>query len=285
MLDDLVFSPRAVLLFRTRDRSTQFRFSYGTGFRAPQAFDSDMHIAFAGGGVSRIVLADDLKEERSQSLSLSVNYDKAAERYIAGFTLEAFYTKLDNAFSLVQIDGDEYGDIFEKRNASSATVQGVTLEARMNYNKKVQIEGGFTLQTSQYGEAVEYITAVEPTRDFLRTPDMYGFATLSYMPTQRWALNLNYVYTGSMQALHMGGAVNFAQDAMVTTKSFNEVDFKLSYTFPIAATGNENELYGGVKNILDDYQSDFDIGKNRDSNYIYGTSMPRSLFVGLKIRM
>jgi outer membrane receptor for ferrienterochelin and colicins len=43
------------------------------------------------------------------------------------------------------------------------------------------------------------------------------------------------------------------------------------------------ELYGGQKNILNQYQSDFDIGKNRDSNYIYGPSLPRTIFIGLKI--
>ncbi len=28
---------------------------------------------------------------------------------------------------------------------------------------------------------------------------------------------------------------------------------------------------------------DFDSGKNRDSNFVYGPAMPRTVFVGLKI--
>ena len=40
----------------------------------------------------------DLKEERSKSLSSSINYDKATDHYIYGFTLEGFYTQLVDAF-------------------------------------------------------------------------------------------------------------------------------------------------------------------------------------------
>lgn len=49
LVDRLIFSPRVSLLQKWKDY-TQFRFTWGTGFRAPQAFDADMHIAFAGGG-------------------------------------------------------------------------------------------------------------------------------------------------------------------------------------------------------------------------------------------
>lgn len=42
--------------------------------------------------------------------------------------------------------------------------------------------------------------------------------------------------------------------------------------------------YGGVKNIFDAYQSDFDKGEARDSGYVYGPLMPRSWFLGVKIR-
>jgi len=43
------------------------------------------------------------------------------------------------------------------------------------------------------------------------------------------------------------------------------------------------EIFGGVKNVTNAYQDDFDIGKNRDSNYVYGPGNPRSVFIGLKI--
>ena len=48
--------------------------SYSSGFRAPQAFDEDLHVENVGGKVAMIELADNLKEERSQSLSASAMF-------------------------------------------------------------------------------------------------------------------------------------------------------------------------------------------------------------------
>src|SRR5690606_3805015 len=124
LVDKIVVSPRVALLYKYKTE-TQFRLSYGTGFRAPQAFDTDLHIAFAGGGVSRVIYDPNLMEERSQSFSGSINYDKATENFIAGFTLEGFYTRLKDAFVLENIGEDEFGQVFEKQNGSDAIVKGV----------------------------------------------------------------------------------------------------------------------------------------------------------------
>ncbi|MBV8253662.1 MAG: TonB-dependent receptor [Chitinophaga sp.] len=283
LLDKVILSPRVALLYKYNSNA-QFRVSYGTGFRAPQAFDTDLHIAFAGGGVSRVQLSPDLKEERSQSVSTSFNYDKAAEKWIAGFTLEGFYTHLKNAFVLERVGQDDFGAVFEKRNGRSATVKGFTLELRANYNKKMQLETGFTLQNSEYGNPIAYIKGIEPTKAFLKTPNDYGFANLSITPNQKWAINLNYVYTGKMHMTHWGGADNFPDDQMVTTPAFSEVNSKVSHTFHLPKFKHDLEIYTGVKNIFNAYQSDFDQGKNRDSNYIYGPGIPRTFFVGIKIK-
>ena len=53
--NNVQLNPRASFLYKVKD-NIQFRANYGTGFRAPQAFDADMHIAFAGGGISRVTL-------------------------------------------------------------------------------------------------------------------------------------------------------------------------------------------------------------------------------------
>lgn len=282
LIDEVVFSPRLALMYKMKE-TTQFRLSYGTGFRAPQAFDTDLHIAFAGGGVSRVIYDPNLKEERSESWSASVNYDKATEKFIAGFTLEGFYTHLDDAFVLQNVGNDEFGEIFEKQNGDGATVQGITLELRANYNKKVQLESGFTFQTAQFDKAITYINGVAPTSDFLRTPNQYGFANLTINASQRLNINLNYVFTGSMKIAHFAGAINQTTDEFLTTKTFSEVNTKISYTIPSKRYDMNFQIYGGLKNIFNQYQSDFDIGKNRDSNYVYGPALPRTVFIGLKI--
>lgn len=284
LVDHAIFSPRMSLLYKLKE-TTQFRIGWGTGFRAPQAFDTDLHIAFAGGGVSRITLADDLFEERSNSFTASVNYDKASEHFIAGFTIEGFYTHLKDAFYQYPLGQDEFGERFEKRNGSGATVKGITLEARANFDYLFEVEAGFTLQSSLFDQAIENINGLEKKREFLRTPNDYGYATFSYTPTKKFNLSANVVYTGQMEIVHVAGE-NTGQtiDEYYKTPSFTELSFRAGYIFDISKVSTSLELFGGVKNVTNSYQNDFDIGKNRDSDYIYGPAAPRSLFLGLTIK-
>ena len=75
------------------------------GYRAPQAFDEDMHIAIVGGKRVRIRLADDLKEERSHSVSLSADLyhnfrpgaDQPARRGILHPILDDVFALRDHA--------------------------------------------------------------------------------------------------------------------------------------------------------------------------------------------
>lgn len=284
LVDHAIFSPRLSLLYKLKE-TTQFRIGWGTGFRAPQAFDTDLHIAFAGGGVSRITLSDNLKEERSNSFTGSVNYDKASEHFIAGFTVEGFYTYLKDAFYQFPLGEDEFGQRFEKRNGSGATVKGITLGARANFDYVFQVEAGFTLQSSLFDDAVENIEGLETKRQFLRTPNDYGYATFTYTPTKKFNVSANLVYTGQMDIAHFAGE-NTGQtvEEYFKTPSFTELSFRAGYTFDITRVNTSLELFGGVKNVTNSYQDDFDTGKNRDSNYIYGPGAPHSVFIGLKIQ-
>ncbi|MDG2154301.1 MAG: TonB-dependent receptor [Crocinitomicaceae bacterium] len=278
----LVFSPRASLLYKWK-KNTQLRISYGSGFRAPQAFDTDLHIAFAGGGVSRVTLSPSLIPERSKSYSASINYDKPYENFIAGFTLEGFYTRLNHAFYLQPVGEDEFGFLFEKQNGKGANIQGATLEIRFNYDRKVQFEGGFTIQSNTFDEAIEYIEGLPKLSEFVRTPNDYGFAMLSFTPNEKISGSINYVYTGKMLVPHFAGAPNQTIDEITMSDRFSELNFKFSYTINIKKPALGIEIYMGVKNIFNAYQDQFDIGKNRDSNFIYGPAQPRTVFGGIKL--
>jgi outer membrane receptor for ferrienterochelin and colicins len=281
-LNKLILNPRLAVLYKPQ-KNTQMRLSYGTGFRAPQAFDTDLHIAFAGGGVSRVRLQNNLRAEKSNSFSASINFDKANKKIIYGYTLETFYTQLNNAFVLENIGNDNFGEIFEKRNGQSAFVYGSTIELRVNYNRKIQVELGYTLQQSKFSNPIEYIKDLKATNRFLRTPNSYGFSNITINPNKKISINLNYIYTGSMLIAHFGGAENFLNDAMITTSPFSEVNTKIAYQLQLKNKKTNIELYGGIKNVLNNYQSDFDKGKNRDSNYVYGPAMPQSFFIGFKV--
>lgn len=283
LVNHVIISPRVSFLYKLKD-FTQFRATWGTGFRAPQAFDADMHIAFAGGGVSRISLAHGLKEERSNSLSASMNFDYPTERFIAGFTLEGFYTKLNDAFYQHPNGEDEFGYLFEKRNGPGASVQGGTIELRANYNKKAQLEAGFTLQTSLHDEPVENIEGLEAKRAFLRTPNDYGYATITITPTPKFNASISSVYTGKMLLTHIAGAPEQTVDEYKLSPTYTEFNVKLGYTFPVQSIDSGIEVFGGIKNITNAYQSDFDSGKNRDSNYVYGPGTPRTFYIGLRLK-
>jgi outer membrane receptor for ferrienterochelin and colicins len=284
LLHRAIISPRLSLLYKW-NKDTQFRMGWGTGFRAPQAFDTDLHIAFAGGGISRISLTETLKEERSNSFTGSINFDKATEQFIAGFTLEGFYTHLNDAFYLFPLGEDEFGERFEKRNGSGASVKGITLESRANFDYMFQIEAGFTLQSSLFDKALENIEGLEAKREFLRTPNAYGYATFTYTPTKKLSASANIVYTGPMELVHFGGeGTGQTVDEYSTSPSFTELSLRMGYVFDFPKIGTGMEVFGGVKNMTNAYQEDFDMGKNRDSNYVYGPGAPRTVFVGLRIK-
>ena len=67
-----IFSPRVNIRY-SPFRDLSLRAIYAKGFRAPQAFDEDLHIAVAGGERIRIKLADNLREEKSHSFSASAD--------------------------------------------------------------------------------------------------------------------------------------------------------------------------------------------------------------------
>lgn len=281
-LDAPVVSPRTSLMYTIKD-ALQLRVGWARGFRAPQAFDSDMHIAFAGGGISRITLADNLIEERSNSYTASVNFDKRGKDIIAGFTLEGFYTELNDAFYYHPLGEDAFGELFEKRNGDGATVLGSSIELRVNWKNKLEFESGLTVQESTFNSPVLYSDVLERKEIFLRTPNTYGFANLFIFPKGRFNASVNTVYTGPMTVLHMAGAPEQTEDAFFTSKSFFELNTRIAYRFRLPNVKSSLQLFGGVKNILNSFQSDFDTGKNRDSNYVYGPSQPRTIFIGLKL--
>jgi outer membrane receptor for ferrienterochelin and colicins len=285
-VDNLIVNPRISLLLKP-GLNTQLRASWSTGFRAPQAFDADMHIAFAGGGIQTITLAENLKEERSQSTSVSINWDKPTEKHIYGFTLEGFYTRLKDAFILEETGTDGSGNsLMEKRNGGLSNVYGATFEARANYNRMFQLEGGLTLQKSSHEEPVKWSEQLPGTKKYLRTPEAYGYYTLTITPGNRFSASLSGIYTGTMLVPHYGlegDAGTPAQDVLFKTPDFMEMNLKLGYTFNVNRLDSSIELFSGISNMLNHYQNDFDTGKNRDSAYIYGPAKPRTFFVGLRI--
>jgi outer membrane receptor for ferrienterochelin and colicins len=75
-----------------------------------------------------------------------------------------------------------------------------------------------------------------------------------------------------------------SKDVAVNTPSFFDANFRVAYSFTIMS-GVHAEAAAGVQNLFNAYQKDFDRGVNRDSDYIYGPSLPRSYFGSISLNI
>ncbi|MGL5012819.1 MAG: TonB-dependent receptor [Bacteroidales bacterium] len=284
LIDHLIFSPRVNLLYSPTEWM-RYRASYSTGFRAPQAYDEDLHVAAVGGEAAVIQLADNLKEERSTSYSASADFDFKMGDVDVTFLAEGFYTDLSNVFYLESLGSSGDGTlIFERRNGKGARVAGVNFDLGMAYRRWIQLQLSYTWQKSQYKEALKWSDdpEVEAIKNMVRTPNSYGSFTLTSTPIKQTSIALSGVYTGRMYVPHFAGYID--QDRMEYTKSFFDMNLKVSYEFKLKG-GLSAQLSTGVQNIFDSFQKDLDKGEDRDSKYFYGPTAPRSYVVGLKLTL
>lgn len=73
-------------------------------------------------------------------------------------------------------------------------------------------------------------------------------------------------------------------DVAETTPDFFDLGFKLNYEFKIMHSGCI-DLGIGISNIFNSYQKHFDQGYLRDSGYIYGPMLPRSLSASVRFHI
>ncbi|MBO5312030.1 MAG: TonB-dependent receptor [Bacteroidales bacterium] len=279
LMDGVIFSPRANLRFNPTEK-INLRASYSYGFRAPQAFDEDLHIDNVGGIVSMIRLADDLKVEKSQSVSVSADMYAQWGDWQGNLLVEGFYTDLSDVFALTEIGVEDGVLIKERRNESGARVFGGNLEGKLAYRSVWQIQAGMTLQKSDYKEAHAWAEDVEAVTTMFRTPNLYGYFVTSYNPLKQLMLSLSGTYTGRMLVEHHAGWID--ANRTERTPDFFDMNFKAAYDFRLH--GNiKLQLNAGVQNIFNAFQRDFDQGPDRDSGYIYGPSAPRCFYLGVKL--
>ena len=279
LIDGLIFSPRANLRYNPTE-NINLRASYSYGFRAPQAFDEDLHIDNVGGTVSMIRLADDLSVEKSQSVSISADLYRNWGEWQGNFLVEGFFTDLDDVFALKEIGFEDGILIKERHNESGARVFGGNLEGKIAYRNIFQLQLGLTAQNSKYKEARSWSDDVEATRNMFRTPDFHGYFTASYNPVKKLTLALSGTYTGSMLIEHHAGMID--RNMTVKTSPFWDMGFKAAYDFRIYNSFNL-QLNAGIQNILNSFQRDFDSGADRDSGYMYGPTLPRCFYLGIKL--
>lgn len=284
LINKPIISPRLNVRYNPTEW-VNLRSSYAKGFRAPQAFDEDLHITAVGGEVQLIKLDENLRPEHSNSYSASAEFYHTIGKVQSNFVIEGFYTDINDVFYLIETGTDTNGNtILTRTNGLGAVVKGINLEARVAPSANSTLQAGFTFQSSLYKAAQTWSsnTALAPIRQMFRSPNRYGYLTYTHSPVKPLTLALSGTYTGSMLVQHYGPVPSL--DEEVHTPGFYDINFKTS--FDIRIDGNTLlQLNAGIQNILNSFQRDFDTGINRDAGYMYGPSIPRSYFAGIKLML
>ena len=286
LIHNAIISPRMNIRFNPSG-NMNFRASYSTGFRSPQAYDEDFHVAIVGGERVVTVLAPNLKQESSQSVSVSADLYRRFGTVQTNLLIEGFFTDLRDVFALRQLDGlDDNGNaVLERYNGAGARVMGMNIEGKAFFTSKFDAQGGVTIQRSRYKkpEAWSDDPNVPSVKRMFRTPDVYGYLTANWSIISKLKATFTGTYTGPMLVQHLVGSGTDV-DMAVTTQSFFDASIKLTYCLKLY-NRVDLDIFGGVSNIFNSYQNDFDLGSKRDSGYIYGPALPRCVSIGLSINI
>ena len=287
-VNQTAFSPRITLSYAVNN-DWRFRVGFARGFRAPQAFNEDLHISSVSGEQQFVILSEDLKAEFSNAFTSSVNFAKTIDLLQIDFLLEGFYTKIQNPFTTVSTGiFTEIGSLLnEVRNGENVVAYGSNFEFGLSPDPRWRFQLGGTLQKTEYLESqvlFESKGAIGESDvlidEFVRVPNRYGYLNTSWIPNESFNLDLTGTYTGEMTVPLVISDTGFLR--LNKTPSFFDLNIKLEYHFDF----NDDYMFtitGGIKNVFDSYQNDFDTGAGRDSDYIYGPNLPRTIFVGLKL--
>lgn len=285
-INDPVFSPRANVRYSPSEYVI-LRAGYASGYRAPQAYDEDLHVEAVGGRVALITIDDNLKPEYSNSITGSADLYTNFGKVHANLLVEGFYTNLKDVFALVQLGEEDPDDKILnllRVNESGARIGGVNVEGKLALSDNDYLQVGYTWQRSRYKDPFSWSDDenVIPVRRMLRTPDNYGYAVLAFSPFEKAQVSVNGTYTGRMYVPHLEGYID--SDRLEKTLSFFDLGFKFSYDIKLNGTGTV-QLSGGIKNIFDSFQKDIDRGADKDAGYIYGPALPRTYFFGVKFML
>lgn len=273
------FNPRLSFLYKQNDH-LRYRTSYATGFRAPQAFNEDLHLSTLGGEARIVQLSPNLQVERSQSFNLGVEWDIHAHPWEGRVSVDGFYTQLQNPFVNIPFTGAlvDNGDTIalldtKVNDANGAVVSGFSIEASATHQKWT-IQLGYTLQTAKYSTAREWYPAQVSDR-IMRAPSQYGYAIVAYIPNKIWRVDCSATFTGSMIT------PNERLKVLVETPSFIDLNLSAQRSWKIKNAQLTTEL--GVYNLLNQYQPDVEVGWNRDASYFYGPIRPLSVYLGVTL--
>ncbi len=279
-IDDPIISPRANLLVHLR-KNLQWRTAFTTGFAPPRIYVEDFHLTVVDGDAQHITNSTDLRAETSKSISTSFAWQVSTLGINFDISPGFYYTRLEDAFTLEE-DATRPG-YWVRKNSEGADVIGAELDVKMR-TKTLDISMGFSMQEFEYKK--EQMVFDDDgngnpvmEKNMLRAPQMTGNAAIIY-DVHPFSLSTDMVVYGSMKTPHETSNQNTVQ----TTPIFYEWGMRVAYEF-YHTSDTHWEIFAGIKNILNSYQDDLDRGYERDAGYVFGPSLPRTFYMGIKGRI
>lgn len=234
----LVHSPRVAYKWAPNGRWA-VRGGFGTGYRVVNLFTED-HAALTG--ARRVVIAEELRPERSINTTVNIVRKWPGEKRFFGVDLSLFHTRFSNRILPdYQLDPDLI--VYDNLKGFGIS-QGASLNVESRLGKNLRVWAGVTW--------MDVYTKERDRQDHTRKQEQYfapqwsGTFTVSWSLPKRWALDLTGQWYGPMRLPVLPN--DYRSEHSPTYALVN-----LQVKRPV---GERFELYGGVKNILDFVPSD-----------------------------
>jgi outer membrane receptor for ferrienterochelin and colicins len=275
LLGNAVLSPRGNLRY-SLTKSLSLRAGFSTGFRAPQVFDEDLHIASVGGEALLVRRSVDLREEKSRSFTAAVDFNSSLRGRPFSLGVSGFSTQLRDVFQLAEVEELNGNRVFERVNGPGSRFRGVESNINLSPAKALRLRGGWTFQQARYDEAEPVFGSLR----YFRTPNSYGFAGVDIDLPGKWTMSNVFDFTGPMRVQHFAGFID--EDRVATSPWFQVWNIIVGRNFDIGDRA-KIRFYVRANNLTNSYQKDFDQGPLRDSKYVYGPIMPGGVVTGLTV--
>ena len=277
-----IFSPRINYKWNVGDRHI-FRIGAGNGYRVANVFSED-HAALTG--AREVVIASDLKPERSWNVNVNHSVRLTPEVGVVNLDGSLFYTFFSNRI-LADYFTDANKVIFDNLDGYGVS-RGATVNASWVAESGAQMSLGgtlmevFTLETSATG--VEKVKEIQ-----VQTPAFTGNWSVS-VPVSRWGITIDY--TGTVTSpMRLPIVPNDYRPEYSPWFSIQNIQFTRKFR-------KGWEVYGGVKNLLNFIPEDpilrpfdpFDrridqdnpFGYTFDPNYNYAAMQGLRAFLGVR---
>ncbi|MBK7752534.1 MAG: TonB-dependent receptor [Flavobacteriales bacterium] len=281
----LVHSPRLAYKWAPNGRWA-VRASFGTGYRVVNLFTED-HAALTG--ARQVVIAEELKPERSTNATLNLVRKWPAEKRFFGIDLSLFHTRFSNRI-LPDYQLDPNLIVYDNLHGFGIS-QGASLNLEARIGKGLRGMAGVTW--------MDVYTKERDPEGRMQRQDQYfapawsGTFTLSQTVGQHWTIDLTGQWSGPMR---LPVLPNDYRSELSPTYALVNLQVKRAF-------GRRFELYGGVKNLLDfvpsdplmrpfdpfDHQADDPVsnpyGYTFDTSYMYAPLQGARGFLGLRFTL